>query len=375
MVIIGCDYHPSMQQIAWCDNRSGAQGERRLEHASGEAEKFYRELKQRGVEVRVGIEASGHTRWFERLLAELGMELWIGHPAKIAAQRVRKQKTDRGDAQLLLQLLQEDRFPKLWIPSPENRDLRQLLWHRHRLVQMRTRVKNQLQSIAMNEGVRRQSRLWSKPGRAQLESFVLAPWTARRHDLLQLLDQLNPQIAELSRAIEQEAERRPEVLRLMTHPGVGPITALAFVLVIGTPTRFRCGKQIGSYVGLIPAEDSSAGHQRLGHISKQGNALLRFLLVEAAQAAARWDSDWRRRYVHLAMRRQKSIAKVAMARRLAVRLYWMWRNGWEYSQLVEFGSYPGKARYRTWRELERRPLDGASRSLKREFEEVIMVEV
>jgi transposase len=95
-------------------------------------------------------------------------------------------------------------------------------------------------------------------------------------------------------------------------------------------------------VGLIPAEDSSAGHQRLGHISKQGNALLRFLLVEAAQAAARWDSDWRRRFVHLAMRRQKSIAKVAMGRRLAVRLYWMWRNGWEYAQWVEFGSNAGQ---------------------------------
>ena len=102
MVIIGCDYHPSMQQIAWYDNRSGAQGEGRLEHASGEAEKFYRELKQRGVQVRVGLEASGHTRWFERLLAELEMELWIGNPAKIAGQRVRKQKTDREDARLLL---------------------------------------------------------------------------------------------------------------------------------------------------------------------------------------------------------------------------------------------------------------------------------
>src|SRR5216684_598232 len=259
MVIIGCDYHPSMQQIAWCDNHSGARGERRLEHASGEAEKFYRELKRRGVPVRVGIEASGHTRWFERLLAELEMELWIGNPAKIAAQRVRKQKTDRGDAQLLLQLLREDRFPKVWVPSPENRDLRQLLWHRHRLVQMRTRVKNQLHAIALNEGVQRRSRLWSKQGRAQLESFALDRWTARRrHDLLELLDQLNPQIAELSRAIEQEAERRPEVLRLMTHPGVGPITALAFVLVLGTPQRFRCGKQVGSYLGLIPCEDSSA---------------------------------------------------------------------------------------------------------------------
>jgi transposase len=123
---------------------------------------------------------------------------------------------------------------------------------------------------------------------------------------------------------------------------VGPITALAFVLIIGTPERFPCGKQIGSYVGLIPAEDSSAGQQRLGHISKQGSSLLRFLLVEAAQAAARCDADWRRRYVHVVMRRQRNIAKVAMARRLAVRLYWMWRNSWEYSQWVKFGPYAGQ---------------------------------
>jgi transposase len=153
---------------------------------------------------------------------------------------------------------------------------------------------------------------------------------------------MNPTIEELTAAVEQEAKKWPEVLRLMTHPGVGPLTALAFVLIIGTPERFPCGKQIGSYIGLIPSEDSSAGHQRLGHISKQGNTLLRYLLGEAAQAAVRCDSDWRRRYVHLAMRREKNIAKVAIARKLAVRLYWMWRNGWQYSQLVEFGSHAGQ---------------------------------
>jgi transposase len=331
-----------MQQIAWFDEESGEQGEQRLEHGTGEAEKFYRERKQRGVRVRVGIEASGHTRWFERLLAELEMELWIGNPAKIAAQRVRKQKTDRGDAQLLLQLLREDRFPRVWVADPENRDLRQLLWHRHRLVQMRTRVKNQLHAIALNEGVQRRSRLWSKQGRAQLESFALARWTARRrHDLLQLFDQLTPQIAELSQAIEQEAERRPEVRRLMTHPGVGPITALAFVLVLGTPDRFRCGKQVGSYLGLIPCEDSSAGKQRLGHLSKQGNTLLRYLLVEAAQVAVRCDPQWRRRFVHLAMRRQRNIAIAAMARKLAVSLYWLWRKAEDPPAAPQSGSHVG----------------------------------
>jgi transposase len=271
------------------------------------------------------------------------MELWIGDAAQIKAKRVRKQKTDREDARLLLRLLRENNFPRIWVPSPENRDLRQLLWHRHRLVQMRTRIMNQLQALAMNEGQRRKKKLWSATGRAQLEKLALGTWASRRRkDLLELLDRMNPTIEELTAAVEREARKWPEVLRLMTHPGVGPLTALAFVLIIGTPKRFRRGKQIGSYVGLIPEEDSSAGHQRLGHITKQGSSLLRFLLVEAAQATARCEADWGRRYVRLAVRRQRNIAKVAMARRLAVRLYWMWRNGWEYAQWVKFSSHAGQ---------------------------------
>jgi transposase len=322
---------------------TGECGEQELNHSEGQAEKFYRDLQQRGIRVRVGLEATGYSRWFERLLAELGIEVWIGDPAEIKTKRVKKQKTDREDARLLLRLLLENRFPQIWVPDPENRDLRQLLWHRHRLVQMRTRIMNQLQALAMNEGYRWKKKLFSEQGRAQLVKLSLAPWASRRRqELLELLDRLNPTIEELTAAVEREAQKRPEVLRLMTHPGVGPLTALAFVLIIGTWERFPRGKQIGNYVGMIPSEDSSAGKQRLGHISKQGNSLLRFLLVEAAQAAARIHPDWRRRYMHLAMRRHKSIAKVAMGRRLAVRLYWMWRNGWDYSQSVKFGSYAGQ---------------------------------
>ncbi|MGB6717585.1 MAG: IS110 family transposase [Candidatus Acidiferrales bacterium] len=343
MIIIGVDYHPSDQYIAFVDTETGEEDERRLSHSDQEAERFYRELAAPGVSVRVGMEATGYSRWFERLLAELGIELWIGDAAEIKTKRVRKQKTDRNDAALLLKLLLEDNFPRIWMPSPENRDLRQLLWHRHRMVQMRTRIMNQLQALAMNEGQRRKKKLWNEQGRAQLEKLPLAPWASRRRqDLLELLDRMNPTIEELTAVIGKEAKKCPEALRLMTHPGVGPLTALAFVLVIGTPERFQCGKQIGSYIGLIPEEDSSAGHQRLGHITKQGSSLLRFLLGEAAQAAARCDADWRRRYMHLAMRRQRNIAKIAMARRLAVRLYWMWRNGWEYSQWVKFGSNAGQ---------------------------------
>ena len=341
MLIIGCDYHPSFEQIAWLDTETGEEGERPLTHR-GEAEQFYRELQQQGTGVRLGMEATGQSRWFERLLAELQFELWIGDPAQIKAKRVRKKKNDREDARLLRKLMLEDNFPRIWVPDPENRDVRQLVWHRHRLVQMRGRVMNQLQAIAMNEGIRRKRGLWSKQGRVQLEGLALSPWTTRRRqELLELLDRFDPKIAELTAAVEQEAERRPEVVRLQTHPGVGPITALTYVLVLGTPERFHCGKQVGSYLGLIPCEDSSAARWRLGHISKQGNKMLRHLLVQSGISAARCVPDFGRQYVRLTKRRNQAIAKVAIARKLAVRLFWMWRRGWNYEEWKKFGPHVG----------------------------------
>jgi transposase len=170
MLIIGCDYHPGFQQMALVDTETGECGERRLTHRK-EAEDFYDTLRER--KVRVGMEASGHARWFERWLDGLQFELWIGDAAEIRTKRVRKQKTDRQDAQLLLRLMVEDRFPRIWVADAANRDLRQLLWHRHRLVQMRTRIMNQLHVVALNEGVRRKKALWRPAGRNELESLNL----------------------------------------------------------------------------------------------------------------------------------------------------------------------------------------------------------
>ncbi len=211
------------------------------------------------------------------------------------------------------------------------------------MVQARTRIMNQLQAVALNEGLRCKKRLWRERGRQQLESFRLAPWASRRRrDLLELLDRLNPTIAELSQAVEQEVEKCPEAQRLRTHPGVGALTALAFVLILGNAERFRCGKQVASYLGLVPLEESSGNRRRLGHITKQGSSMLRFLLVEAAQVTVRSVPEWRSQYFHLAMRRGRKIAKVAMARRLAVRLFWMMRQGWDYEQVKTFGSHAGQ---------------------------------
>src|ERR1700719_4134000 len=342
MIIIGVDFHPEFQQIAWVDKDTGEFQEKRLAHRE-EAEKFYRDLAAAAQQVRVGMEASGHARWFERLLAELNFELWIGDAAKIRTKRVRKQKTDRQDARLILQLLLEDRFPQIWVPNWENRGLRQLLWHRHRMVQARTRIMNQLQAVALNEGLRCKKKLWREHGRQQLESFRLAPWaTRRRRDLLDLLDRLTPTIAELSQAIEHEVEKRPAAERLRTHPGVGSLTALAFVLIIGEVNRFRCGKQVAGYLGLVPLEESSGNRRRLGHITKQGSSMMRFLLVEAAQVTVRSLPEWRSKYLHLVLRRGRKIAKVAMARRLAVHLFWMMRKEWNYQQLKKIGSHAGE---------------------------------
>ncbi len=346
MIIIGVDFHPEYQEIASVDTDTGEYQEKRLAHPK-EAEEFYRSLVCVGQVVRVGMEASGHGRWFERLLEGLGVELWRGDAEVIRAKRGRKQKTDREDARHILKLLLKDDFPRIWVPSWENRDLRQLLWHRHRMVQARTRVMNQLQAVALNEGLRCKKRLFREGGRQKLESFQLAPWASRRRgELLELLDRLNPTIAELSQAVEREAEKCPEAQRLMTHPGVGALTALAFVLIIGETKRFQCGKQIAAYLGLVPLEKSSGNRRRLGHITKQGSSIVRFLLVEAAQVTVRSLPEWRSQYVHLMMRRGRKIAKVAMARKLAVRLYWMWRKEWDYEQWKKFGSYVGQPVYR-----------------------------
>lgn len=332
MLIIGCDFHAGFQQVAIFDNETGEFEQRRLKHRE-EAEQFYGSLSGRAL---VGMEACGHYPWFERLLAECGHELWLGDASQIRATVVRKQKTDRRDAEHILELLMQERFPRIWVPSLEERDVRQLLVHRHKQVVARTRVKNQLQAMALGQGVQKKRKLWSQGGRVELEKLELLPYAAaRRRQLLQQLDQLEAEIGALNQQVEQEVRQRATAQRLMTHPGVGPVTALAMVLTLGPAQRFASGKQVASYFGLIPSEHSSGGGQRLGHITKQGSSFLRFLLVEAGQSAARYDSELGRFYRRLAVRKHRGLAKVAVARKLAVRLYLMLRENWTYAQLCK----------------------------------------
>jgi transposase len=338
MMIIGCDFHPSWQQVSWLDTETGETGEQKLVQSSGDAERFYRQLAAPAL---IGIEATGNCHWLVDLLAELGHELWVGDAGQIRASYVRQQKTDRRDAAHILKLLVEGRFPRIWMPSSEVRDLRQLLLHRYKLVMVRARVKNELQHLCLNQGVQRKHKLWSQAGQKVLRGLPLQPWAARRReDLLGLMAMLDQQIKPLDQAVQEEAQRDKRALLLQTQPGVGAVTSLAYVLTMGDVSRFPRGKQVASYLGLIPREHSSGGKQKLGAISKQGNRMLRMLLVEAAQTAVRFDPGLRQEYLHHCHQKPKAVAKVAVARKLAVRLYWMLRTQKPYPEVVRIESSP-----------------------------------
>jgi transposase len=235
----------------------------------------------------------------------------------------------------------ENRFPRLWMPSAEQRDLRQLLIHRHKLVSIRTRVKGGLQHLALNRGLQKKSKLWSVAGQKALRELRLEHWAAcRREDLLGLLASLNELIGKLDAAVEKAAQENEQAQLLMTQPGVGPITSLAFVLTLGDVSRFKRGKQVASYLGLIPRERSSGGKQRLGAINKQGNMFMRTLLVECAQTVTRLDEGFRKQYVQRCHRMARGVAKVAAARKLSVRLFWMLRTNTKYPEIVRIESSP-----------------------------------
>jgi transposase len=334
MLIIGCDFHPSGQYVFGIEKASGeVMADRWIAHQGSEVDAFYSSLPAGTV---VGVETSGNMLWFERKLAQYGHQLRLGDAAKIRAQEVRKQKHDRRDAELIARLLLEDKFPELrWRPSLAERDLRQLLLHRDKLVRMRTQVKNQLQHIALNQGQQKKRQLWAKDGRELLEKLALEPWTGRRRDdLLRWLDQLNQECAKLDEAVELAAKANPQAQRLMTHPGIGPVISLGFVLTIGPIERFQHSRELVSYLGLNPQEESSGERRWTGAISKQGSVFLRRLLIQGAQSAVRGDEELARAYRRLAAKKHRAVAKVMVARKLAVRMFWMQKTQQPYPELV-----------------------------------------
>jgi transposase len=306
MRIIGCDLHARQQTLAMLDTGTGEVMKMTLKHEGNRVREFYSGLPR---PVRVGIEATGSMQWFVNLMEELGVECLVGHPTEIRAAEPRKQKHDRRDADLILSLLVEQRFPTIWLPTKELLDLRALLRHRHQWVCLRVKIHNALQAIALANGLRRRSSLWSQAGQHAIASLPLSPHAAYRRDELQAMYvKFKDEIEKLNQRVQQQAGERSAARLLMTHPGAGPITALATEVFLGDPSRFASSKELASSAGLIPGEHSSGRRQRLGSLTKQGNPLLRFLWSEAAIHAARRDALLKQFYRRKLMRPERSCA-------------------------------------------------------------------
>ncbi len=341
-VYIGVDLHVRTQTVCWLDTTDGEEHEIALVHERDDVRAFYSRFP---VPVLVGVEASGYSLWFHRLLEELGHHLLVGDALAIRQFARRRQKNDRRDARLLLELLCHGEFPAIHIPAPASREVLALLRYRHRLVRIRTMLRNGLQAVALSHRLRLGPKLFTVHGQQQFAALPLtSAFAIQRQHSLTLLASLAEQVHAVEQALEARAHNDLRVERLRTHPGVGPLTSLAVVHALEPVTRFDRARRVAAYCGLDPQEHSSGDTQRFGHISKQGNRLLRFLLIEAAHNAIRGDHDLRRFYFHLQARKNSSVAIVAVARKLVLRLYRMLRDEIDYDQFRRRGRDARRAR-------------------------------
>jgi transposase len=329
------EVHARQQTLAMLDRETGEVVNLTLMHEGNQVREFYSQLPR---PVLVGIEATGSMHWFLNLMEELGIECRVGHPATIRAAAPRRQKTDRLDADLILKLVAENRFPAIWLPTKEVLDLRALVLHRHQWVRIRTRIQNALQAIALANGLRRGPSLWSCDGQAKIAFLPLRPHASYRRSMLQeMYRKMEEEIENLTQRVTEQAGNRFGARLLMTHPGVRPITALATEVFLGDPRRFVDGKALASYVGLVPREYSSGEHQRLGGVTKQGSPLLRFLWGEAGAHAVRHDPELKRFYRRKLVQKGLGKARVAVARKLGIRLWIMLRDEIDYEEFCRRG--------------------------------------
>src|SRR5215813_9671893 len=312
-IYIGVDFHARQQTICYLTTETGELVSCELQHWDKTAVRaFYAQFEGHVI---VGLEASGYSPWFERLLEQLGCEVWLGHATEIRRRARWRQKNDRRDAELILDLMLHDEFPRLYLPPLQSREVLRMLRYRQKLIKMRTMSKNSLQALALQSGLAKGPHLFTKAGLQELRTVAMSPamqW--QREQWLQLLEPLNQRLLETMLWLKQQSQADERISRLRTHPGIGLLTALCLVHSLEPVSRFANTRKVTAYAGLDPVERSSAERQRFLRISKGGSRVLRFLLVEAAHTALRKDADLRRFYQRLATRQGRPKAKVAVSR-------------------------------------------------------------
>lgn len=330
-VYCGVDFHARQQTICYLTTEDGVIATQELKHDHKEAvRKFYAELPS---PVLVGLEAGGYSLWFEQLLEEVGHEIWLGDATEIRLCARRRQKNDKRDAQLILDLLVRNEFPSIHRQTPVSREILRMLRYRHRLVKIRTMIKNCLHALAIQSGLSLKAQLFTEVGLTQLQALTMpATMQQQREQWLQLMASVNQRINACEQWLGQQAAADQRVRRLQTHPGIGLLTSLAVVHTLDPVSRFANQRKVAAYGGFDPCEDSSAERKRYLGISKAGSKLLRFLLIEAAQTAVKHDAELKRFYQRLVQRKNKPKAKVAVARKLLVRSFILLRDEIDYAE-------------------------------------------
>lgn len=330
-IYIGVDFHARQQTVCSLKTEEGVVNTHNLKHQDkDEVRAFYQQFSGRVI---VGIEASGYSPWFEQLLEELGHEVWLGDAAEIRRRARWRQKNDRRDAELILDLLVHDEFPRLHRPSPQSREILRMLRYRQKLVKIRTMGKNSLQALALQSGLAKRSHLFTKAGQQELRTAAMSPamqW--QREQWFQLLEPLNERLLETMLWLKQQSQDDARIKLLRTHPGIGLLTSLCVVHTLEPVSRFRNQRKVAAYAGLEPMERSSAERKHFLGVSKAGSRVLRYLLVEAAHTAVKKDDDLKRFYERLATRRGRPKAKTAAARKLLIRSFIMLRDEIDYAE-------------------------------------------
>jgi transposase len=340
MVHVGVDLHKRVSQIAVL-TADGELTQHRLANEVPRLEQFFAQLPTPSP---VAIEASGTWWWLVDLLERLGHQPVLSNPKQTKAIAAARLKNDRVDAHRLALLLRGDLLPTVWIPPASLREARELVRHRISLVWLRTQVKNRLQAMLARRNLQpTQAKRWmTVRGHRELQALPLAPIPATiREDCLALLRVLDAQIRRLDLDLQPRWGDDPRVQRLLTIPGIGPFIAIVLVLELGDIHRFASAKRVASYVGLTPRVRGSAGRVRAGHITKEGNRLLRWVLVLAATQAVRKPGPLRTWFHAVKKRRGKKVARVALARRLAEIVFHVWQQECDYFTVVRHGVVRG----------------------------------
>jgi transposase len=330
-IYIGVDFHSRQQTICYLIIETGELVIRELKHQDQEQVRaFYQQFQGHVI---VGLEASGYSPWFEALLEELGHEVWLGDATEIRRRARWRYKDDRRDAELILDLMVHQEFPRLHQPAPESREILRMLRYRQKLIKVRTMTKNSLQAIALQAGLAKGRQLFTAVGQEQFQAVSMSPVLQYQRDhWFELLKPLNRELLETMKWFKAAAKGDPAIELLRTHPGIGLLTALCLQHTLQPVSRFRNQRKVVAYAGFDPMVRRSAESAIHLGISKAGSRMLRYLAVEAVHTAVRYDEDLKRFYKRVAERRGRPKAKVATARKLLIRAYIMMRDEIDYAE-------------------------------------------